>query len=345
MPETTPAQVVPKRRWWLFLTLLFILGLATHLLLPQIATFEKSLAVLKSMTWWLVVSAALAQLLSYLGSGYMLQAIVANRDKNFSIWQGVLITLASYSVGLVAGGWIGGAAATYGWMKLDKANSESASLASILPALLNDAALMLVSILGVTYLFIVHDLTKMQLVGYGVVLVFLGALLLMTVMAAKRPKAVKFIATKFGAGWAKLHHKDYDSEKTNASVDRLIAAWRSLNQGSWLKPALGALANIGFDMLTLYLVFLAAGYKVNLSVLLAGYSLPLMLGKIAFILPGGLGVIEGSMTALFESLKGPADIVVVSILGYRLLSFWLPTLFGFLAAAYMGRKGSHQFGL
>ena len=46
------------------------------------------------------------------------------------------------------------------------------------------------------------------------------------------------------------------------------------------------------------------------------------------------------MVALYDSLKVPDEISVVVILGYRLLSFWLPTLLGFAAAAYLGGKSS-----
>jgi len=342
MSETIPKKTPPKTHWWIYLSVLIVLGLAVHLLLPQLATIEKSLAVLKKMTWWLVALATLAQGLSYVGSGYILKAILANRKQFLSVWQGMLITLASYSIGLVAGGWVGGAAATYGWMRKDQTSSDSATLASILPALLNDAALTVVSILGVIYLFIVHDLTKMQLLGYGLVLVILGGLVLLTVLATRRPQAVKRIAVRLGSGWAKLRHQDHHPEQTEVSVDRILNAWKSLDQGRWIKPTLGAFANVAFDMLTLYLVFLAAGYKLNISVLFAGYGLPLMLGKIAFILPGGVGVIEGSMAALFESLKVPSDVAVISILGYRVLSFWLPTLLGFIAAAFLGGKATRH---
>lgn len=342
MSETNPEITPPKTHWWIYLALLIVLGLAVHLLLPQLASIGKSLAVLKKMTWWLVALATLAQIFSYVGSGYILKSILANRKQHLSIWKGVLITIASYSIGLVAGGWVGGAAATYGWMRKDHTSSDSATLASILPALLNDAALTVVSILGVIYLFIVHDLTKIQLLGYGLVLVILGALVILTVMATKRPQAVKRVAVQLGSRWAKLRHQDHHPEQTEVSVDRILNAWKSLDQGRWIKPTLGAFANVVFDMLTLYLVFLAAGYKMNISVLFAGYGLPLMLGKIAFILPGGVGVIEGSMAALFESLKVPSEVAVISILGYRVLSFWLPTLIGFIAAAFLGGKTARQ---
>ena len=92
----------------------------------------------------------------------------------------------------------------------------------------------------------------------------------------------------------------------------------------------------------MYLIFLAAGYKINLGILFAGYGLPLLLAKMAFIVPGGLGVIETSMAALFTSLAVPKDIAVVVILGYRLISFWIPILVGFLVYFLINRKQARE---
>ena len=117
--------------------------------------------------------------------------------------------------------------------------------------------------------------------------------------------------------------------------------WHSLRKGKWERPMLGAIANIGFDMLTLYFMFIAAGHNVSLGILFAGYGLTLIVGKVAFMFPGGVGVIEGSMVALFDSLQVPDGVSVVVILGYRLFSFWLPTLLGFAAAAYLSGKFAH----
>ena len=56
--------------------------------------------------------------------------------------------------------------------------------------------------------------------------------------------------------------------------------------------------------------------------------------------PGGIGVVEGGMVAMYDSLQVPNGVSVVVILGYRLLSFWLPSLLGFGAAAYLSKKSS-----
>ena len=99
--------------------------------------------------------------------------------------------------------------------------------------------------------------------------------------------------------------------------------------GGWRGPLLGAVLNVAFDMLTLYFLFIAAGHQVSLGVLLTGYGLPLLLGKMAFFIPGGVGVIESTMIGLYNGLGVPDAVTVVVVLVYRVLSFWLPLLIGF----------------
>ena len=82
-----------------------------------------------------------------------------------------------------------------------------------------------------------------------------------------------------------------------------------------------------FDLLCLRYAFLAAGHSLHLSLLLAGYGVPLLLGRASF-LPGGIAVVEVAMTALYGGLGVPASIAVVAVLTYRLISFWLPALVG-----------------
>ena len=93
-------------------------------------------------------------------------------------------------------------------------------------------------------------------------------------------------------------------------------------------------------MLTLYFFFIAAGHPVGPSVLLVGYGLPLLFGKMAFFIPGGVGIVESTMAALYTGLGVPSPIAVVVILGYRMFSFWIPTLIGFPVAFYLHKKST-----
>jgi glycosyltransferase 2 family protein len=70
----------------------------------------------------------------------------------------------------------------------------------------------------------------------------------------------------------------------------------------------------------------------------AGYGLPLLLGKMAFVVPGGVGVVEGSTAVLYTGLGVPQATAVVVVLGYRMVSFWIPSLAGFPIAAYLQRS-------
>ena len=121
-------------------------------------------------------------------------------------------------------------------------------------------------------------------------------------------------------------------------MENIYVGLALLRKKGWISPVLGSGMNIGFDMLTLYFLFIAAGYAINPGVLLAGYGLAFLLGKVAFLFPGGVGVIESGMTAVYVSLGIPNSISVVVILGYRLFSFWLPSLLGFTVAGYLQRR-------
>jgi uncharacterized membrane protein YbhN (UPF0104 family) len=62
---------------WRYVVTLVLLGLAVHLLLPQLASLEHALAVLRGMSRSLVRLAVGAQFTSYIGSGYLLQSGVS----------------------------------------------------------------------------------------------------------------------------------------------------------------------------------------------------------------------------------------------------------------------------
>jgi glycosyltransferase 2 family protein len=331
----------PKIRLWHYLPILIMLGLAVHLLMPQITTLQNSWAVVQSMIWWAVSLAVMTEVFSYLGSGFMLHAILEINRQKLSTLKGSLITMASTSIGLVAGGWVGAAAATYGWIRRENPDRNTATLAGILPAMLNNIVLAGVALIGTVYLLIVHNLTQVQFIEFAIILLVLGLTTLGIAAALRFPEMVTKLAVRLAGKWAALRHKPFVPDKTIEWIKQFVVAWNSLHDGKWLRPVLGAIANISFDMLTLYFLFIAAGYNINLGILFVGYGLPFILGKMAFLFPGGVGVIEGSMVALYDSLHVPDDISVVVILGYRLLSFWLPTLLGFVAASYLSGKSFH----
>jgi uncharacterized protein (TIRG00374 family) len=315
---------------------LLLLGVAVHLILPQMAALEHSLQVVKRMAAWAMALAVGMQLLSYLGSGYLLRAIAAMTGQQLSLLRGTMIFAAAASVGLVGGGPVGNAAVTYRWMRGSGADGEGAMLAGWLPSLLSSAILVLIAILGVAHLLVVHDLSTLQAVGFGLTLAILGLVAGVVLWGVHHRARLSSLAAGAAKRWAALRRKTYDPAPAQAAVGRLFSAWDTLRSGGWRGLIVGAAANIVFDMGTLYLLFVAAGHPVSPGILLAGYGLPLLLGKVSF-LPGGVGIVEGTMAALYDGLGVPDAVTVVVILAYRLISFWLPTLLGFPMVPYLQR--------
>jgi len=327
---------------WQKIGYLVVLGIALYLILPQITALQNSWQMLTSMALWAVGLAFIAQVLSYLGSGFLLQSILAIAHQKVSLCLNTLIVLGSYSIGMVAGGMIGTTAVIYRWTSRGQASMEGATLASIFLPQFNSIMLVLVSIFGLVHLILVHSLTQTQLIGFGatvlILVLIIGSVALVVRFRNQATKAIIGLSSRI----ATFERKSFDPNTIRQEASNMYDAWDALWQGAWHRPMVGAFLNVAFDMMTLYFLFVAAGQNVSLGVLLVGYGLPLLLAKVAFIIPGGVGVVESSMAVLYNGMGIPPETTVVVVLGYRLISFWIPSLAGFPIAAYLQRSQSRS---
>jgi glycosyltransferase 2 family protein len=323
-----------------YIILLIVLGLAIHLLFPQIATFQHSYQVIRNMLVWAIILAALAQIISYIGSGYLLRSLVHFSKYPPSISRSVMIAMASASFGIVAGGIVGTAAATYGWMKKEKVSNEAATLAGTIPGLFNNVVLIIISTFGLIYLLLAHELSRLELLGFVITLTGLIVIIGLIIWGLIKRESFTRIMHRLSGYWARLRHKTVDSNKTSDWLTGVFRAADALIAGGWRGSLIGAVINTVFDMLTLYFIFIAANNQVSIGILLIGYGLPLLLGKIAFIIPGGVGVIETAMVGLYTELGVPNPTAVVVVLAYRLISFWLPLITGFIMVPIL--QGKHR---
>ena len=95
------------------------------------------------------------------------------------------------------------------------------------------------------------------------------------------------------------------------------------------RSLLGALADWGFDIAVLWASFRAFGHSPPGAVLVMGYYIG-TLGN-ALPLPGGIGGVEGGMIGAFLAFGVSAHLAVLAVLGYRTISYWLPTIPGAVA--------------
>jgi uncharacterized protein (TIRG00374 family) len=334
-----PGIEAPKRRRRFVtrsLVLLLVIGAAMYVLLPQLATIQHSADVVRSLAWWAFVLAVLAQCCCYLAHSYAIGAILALFNQRLSLARRLALAMAPYSLSLVWGGQFTSTSASFRWLRQLGVPAEAALVTGILPAVLN-----LLSFLGFATFGLAYLLARRQVSQIVIVALLVPALLLIAAVAVSwwlvgHRALVVTAAHRGGSFWARLRRRQYNPAATETVLDSLFDAWNLLIAGGWLKAVMGDVMSVVFDLLTLYFTFLAAGYSIDAGLLLAGYGLPNLAGKLS-ILPGGVGVVEGGMAALYAALGVPGSTVVVVTLAYRLLSFWIPVGLGFVFAVWLDR--------
>lgn len=321
-----PPEKAPRNRWR-FIVMLVLAGLAVNLLLPQLASFRDSLDVLRQMHVWLVLLAVAAQALSRVAQGLTMTFIVATARQRLGVWRASLVTLAGWSVGLLAGGLVGFAGATYRWLRDLGVRAETAVLAGWLPPLLNAGVVGAAALIGSAELLAWGKLSTAESVALAS---SLGVLLLAAVAlfwAGRFPHPAVRTVASVQLRVARWRGRPAP-RRPGSSVQRLLRALRAIGRrGGWRLPLFGAVLAVALDMLTLYFCFAAARYPVGFGVLLAGYGLPVLIGKVA-VIPGGVGLVEASMLGIFAALGVPAPTAVTVMLAYRVISFWIPNLAG-----------------
>jgi uncharacterized protein (TIRG00374 family) len=344
MPEfELAAPFPPKTKLRRYLFALILSGLAVYFFLPRFAAMGHALQVISTLRIPFVVLSLAAQLLSYLGSGYLLRAVARLASKPISILDGALMTLGANGVGTLGGGVIGTAGMTYLWLRRRGVNSGVAGLGGWLPIFLNNTVLAIVSLAGLIVIIFLRKSSGVLVAGFAVVFLILGAVLTVLLLCLLYREKLEPVAIAVAGFVAKLRRKPPALARIQAAVAHLLDGWDALLRGGWRGPALGAVLNTAFDILTLGFLFWAAGHPINLTVLVAGYGIPQLLGKLTVIL-GGIGVVEASMMGLYTLLGAPKPTAVVVVLAYRLLSFWIPTLVGIALIPYLERRSGTSVG-
>ncbi len=137
-----------------------------------------------------------------------------------------------------AGSWgLGGRSRRNVWLgPPGESRREHRALAGTLPPLLNNAVLVGVSLIGTIYLLLVHDLSKSQLIEFGVILLVLGLVAAGGVVALRFPETATRLAVWLAGRWAALRRKPFTPENTISSVRQFVARLGFPAQGQMAAP-------------------------------------------------------------------------------------------------------------
>lgn len=114
----------------------------------------------------------------------------------------------------------------------------------------------------------------------------------------------------------------------------------------WKEAVLLSAGRLGFDYLCLLAAIRATGSSPRPSLVMVAYAAAGIIGMIP-ITPGGLGVVEASLTGLLILAGVDASNAVLATLTYRLASYWAPLAAGPIAYGafrhrYRGRVGPND---
>jgi uncharacterized protein (TIRG00374 family) len=336
--EVKAAEEEAKRagptKWLRWVFVLVLLGLAVYLIIPQLGDVRESAKVLRTMRPWAVGLAILSEMLSYVALGYMMKRIVGLTGQVLTLHRAFAVTLASGAVGLVAGGLVGIGGSSFRWLRDAGIRPEGALLAGWLPALLNAGTIAVFALLGMVQLVLVQDLSTALWIAFSLSLALLVVVAGALFWSSGHRDAAKKILCRWQEKWARLRKKEADPEPLMSFVDRLFDAFHVLKTRGWKAPAAAAAMGVVFDMGAMFWLFVAAGHQLTPGKVLSGYALPLLIGKVA-VIPGGIGVVEGTMILLYRGFGVATATAVLVVLAYRVIAFWMPNLLGFCIIPFL----------
>ena len=321
--EEPPKTVLHTLR---IVPVIVVLALLVHFLLPRVDTIEASLQTLRTMAPWAIALAMAMETLSYLANGELLRSVVALTGEHISFRRAALIELAAGTVAIVAAGALGFGASIYRWTRDSGVSQRASMLASWLPSLFDSSTLVLFALMSAIELLLLHELSQTTLIALIVVISVLAAIIATVIVLLARNDWLMALSI-FAARVIQRIRPSADDVRFVEAAERAAQTWHTLRGGGWIRPALSSLLVMTFDFLSLRYAFLAAGQHPHFTLLLAGYGVPLLLGRASFV-PGGIAVIEVAMAALYGGLGIPGSTAVIVVLVYRLISFWLPALIG-----------------
>jgi uncharacterized protein (TIRG00374 family) len=135
--------------------------------------------------------------------------------------------------------------------------------------------------------------------------------------------------------------------KTKQLGDRLIRQRddiRSVLGRSWFTAVVLVSGRLIFDYLCLLGALRAVGSHPHPSLILLAYAATSIIALVP-LTPGGLGIVEASLSGLLVLAGVKGATAVVATLAYRLISYWLPLLAGSVAyPLYRRRYGPVHLG-
>ena len=317
--QPPPLEPLVRVRPRTLITIATLTG-AFYVLLPQLANVDDSIAALGSAHWAWLVGAVAASAMTYVASAI---GMLGSTSRRLPLLPTTEVSLASSFVNRVTPANIGGMALNVRY--LQKAGVPPTE--AVTGVGLNVVAGGIVHI-GFLALFFTwagrNDATSFSVPG--------GATLLGVIAGVLALAGVVLAATRVGRGVARRR-----------LLPALLRSLTSIADLSRSPKRLAALFGGSAGVTLAYITAMAcvvAAFDGGLAFAQVGaVYLGASLIAAAAPTPGGLGALEAALVAGFTTVGVPPGIAVAAVLSYRLITYWLPVLPGWLCFRRLDRRG------
>jgi len=326
------ARVSTKRSLKRLLLLLVLFFVVDHLVLPQLAGARHAVDVLDDVEPAWLVAGVVLEILSIVAFARLTWTLLPPESRP-SMPTAVRITLSSLGLShVIPGGTAAGTSLGYRLLTNAGASGPEAGFAIASQGL--GSAVVLNAVLWAGLIVSIPARGFDPLYGTAAIL---GGLLLATVgvailLATRGEDRVISVSCRVAG------HLPFVDEDIVAGALRRVAEQLRTLRGQprvLLKATFWAAANWLLDMAALAVFLAAFGATVPVDGLVVSYGVAYVLAAIP-ITPGGLGVVEATLTALLVGFGVPRAQALVGVVSYRVANFWLPIPAG--AAAYLALK-------
>jgi uncharacterized protein (TIRG00374 family) len=177
---------------------------------------------------------------------------------------------------------------------------------------------------GLLYLAITHPLSPRAAWGVVAAAVILVALMVFLTALVIRPPLRTKVLSLLARIWRRLSKRDIGNalDTFDQTMTRGVDAMRAAPSVAWSILAL-SIGDLVATLATVHYCFRALGPAPSLGVLATGFIIGVAAGTISLI-PGGLGVQEGSMAGMYHLLGVPLEQAALAAILFRAIYFLIP---------------------
>lgn len=310
-----------------------VLGVVAFVALLALTGVQELWQVLVDADHALLILPLACVVASYLTMALSYHGIARAAGDHIHFLDMLKITLVANSLNyLVATGGLSGFAARTYYFTRRSVPPENAVVISLAQTFLTNVTLLAFVLLGFSYVFVSRELAGAALTGTALTTgVFLVLALATGAVLLHRPLRRRFLLVV-----AELTHRSFSRLRPAAGLSR-ISLRRYLatldrgigflltNKRAMLAPLVFIVLDWIFTILILHTAFLAIGERLPFGQTVVGFSVGLILSFVSLI-PGGLGIMEGSMSAIFAGMGVPLEGAVAAALLFRFFYYIFPLL-------------------